>query len=694
VRLFPHYAAQATASTGDHPPVRYTVPRSPRYFAARVTFVETAAAAWALADLARQRPVSYVGLDTEFAWGRPGVVINAARGLVAHDPRSIRPLLASLALAEPDPGGPEGGRLSPFVLDLRRPEVFPALAAVLRLPVPFVGHALKQDLFCLLRLGLPEPALLWDSWACSRCLYLGRHHPKYAARPGDDEVAEIRAQERAKADEEVRHSLLANCRRHTIAYPYDQDKGRLQQSFLTHPADAPFSAEQIDYAAADAVAVARLYPHQVTEAGQAGILQHLTTVEMPWALTNARMAWHGVRVDAGRCRQVQQACEWHLAELGPGLAGYGIANVRSHPQLKSFFQRAGLLELFRRDGKLSFDKEALADFADRHPAITLIRAAKKVLQLQGDKLLTGELVGADGRVHPDHRQLGTDTGRQSCRWPNILGLGKVFRPLVVPESGRGIGEADLSQIEVGLAAAVYGDERLVEMFNSGDVYSAMAQHFYREQLPPEIRALSSLAFKRHKESAWMRARMKRCTLGILYGLTPHGLALYLGINRSEGAALQDRFMAMFSALQQALADTASFGGLRGYVPTVSGLRRYRARRGQPSTWERNWMTNHPVQGSAAVVFKSAGNRLDRLYRAHDAWLIVPLHDAYVFEAPLAAIEEVGRLTGRVLCESVQEYFPQLRPRAEVNISQPHCWNKDGHADSLERWVQQPTFVLD
>jgi DNA polymerase-1 len=415
---------------------------------------------------------------------------------------------------------------------------------------------------------------------------------------------------------------------------------------------------------------------------------------MPWALTNARMAWRGVRVDPEKCRQVRGACVGHLDALGPWLREHGIGNVRSHPQLRAFFQRVGLLELFWRDGRLSFDREALADFNDRHPAIPLIRAAKKVLQLQGDKLLTGELVGADGRVHPDHRQLGTDTGRQSCRWPNILGLGKVFRPLVVPEPGRGIGEADLSQIEVGLAAAVYGDERLVEMFNTGDVYSAMAQLFYWEQLPEEVRTLPSLAFKQHKEFAWMRARMKRCTLGILYGLTPHGLALYLGISRSEAAALQERFMAMFPALRQALADTASFGGLRGYVPTVSGLRRHRARRGQVSAWERNWMTNHPVQGSAAVVFKAAGNRLDRLYQAHDAWLIVPLHDAYVFEAPLEAIEEVGGLTGRVLCESVQEYFPQLRPRAEVNVNQPHCWNKDGQADSLDHWMKNPTFALD
>jgi hypothetical protein len=99
---------------------------------------------------------------------------------------------------------------------------------------------------------------------------------------------------------------------------------------------------------------------------------------MPWVLTNARMAWRGVRVDPEQCRQVRGACVVHVDALGPQLREHGIGNVRSHPQLKACFQRVGLLELFWRDGRQPFDKEALADFADFHPAIPLIRAAEKV----------------------------------------------------------------------------------------------------------------------------------------------------------------------------------------------------------------------------------------------------------------------------------------------------------------------------
>jgi DNA polymerase-1 len=103
--------------------------------------------------------------------------------------------------------------------------------------------------------------------------------------------------------------------------------------------------------------------------------------------------------------------------------------------------------------------------------------------------------------------------------------------------------------------------------------------------------------------------------------------------------------------------------------------------------------NAYVQGAAAVVFCAAGNRLRRLYREHDARLIIPVHDAFVFEAPTDKLRVVADLTKRVMIEAVQERFPELRPRAEANFAQPHCWNYDGHADSVERFLEDPTYSL-
>src|SRR5262249_51378851 len=160
-----------------------------------------------------------------------------------------------------------------------------------------------------------------------------------------------------------------------------------------------------------------------------------------------------------------------------------------------FFRGLGLLDLFRDGGGYSFDDDHLEAAEDRHPAIPLIRALRKIGRLQADKVLTGELVGADGRLHPEHRQLRAESSRNTMRWPNIGGIGRALRPLVVPDPGYALGEVDLCQIEVGIAAAVYGDPDLIAMFNGRDVYTAMARGYYTGILSPEALALSDREFK-------------------------------------------------------------------------------------------------------------------------------------------------------------------------------------------------------
>src|SRR5262249_33693265 len=150
------------------------VPLAANYFAEKVTLVTTEAEAWVMADLARQEPLCLIGLDTEYRYDRPGVPVNARK--TAYDPRRIRPLLLSLALIEPAAGVRGELRSLPLVFDVRQSQVRAALTEVLRLPIPFVGHTLATDLFCLWQLGLPEPEVLWDTWVFSCAAALGRHH--------------------------------------------------------------------------------------------------------------------------------------------------------------------------------------------------------------------------------------------------------------------------------------------------------------------------------------------------------------------------------------------------------------------------------------------------------------------------------------------------------------------------------------
>jgi DNA polymerase I len=673
------------ASTSKQQPLSLpALPVSPGQYSGRTTYVDTVQAAKDMVAFCQQRSLAYVGFDFEYRYSRPVVTLDKRHTFT--DPRSVEPLLLSLALVE-SRGHTAGATYYVFVINLSVQGMHSAIRDVLRQPVCFVGHFIQNDLSCIWKLGLHEPDAIWDTFVHEKALYLGHNHKKYKLKPGADEVDERLAEELAEKEDSLRYSLVAVCQRYGVPYLFGAAKERLQASFLNHVEGAPFTQEQIDYVAADAVAAASLHQYQIAEAASAGILSHLITVEMPWTVTNARMIWNGVRLDPKRVELTREACTRHAVALASQLQEMGLSNVNSHDQVRIFIQRLGILDLFRNGEKISFDDEHLKEVERLHPAIAMIRALRRVRRLGSDKLLTGELIGKDGRLHPEHRQVGTHTGRNSMRTPNLAGIPKPLRPLVVPDPGYGIGEVDLVQIEVGIAAAEYGDQELIRMFNGRDVYAAIARDFYAGTLPPGAQSISDAEFKR--QYADKRARVKLFTLATIYNITPTGLARKLAISKQAAAAEQRHFFERFPTLVAALERTAAFGTIRGFAQVRSGLRRHRARRGRPSQWELNWLRNTPVQGSACVVFKVAGNRLDRLYQLYSARLILPMHDSYVFEAPAQQLETVANLTAEVMKLVVQEYYPQLQPQAEINIVHPGCWNKDGDSDSLERWLNDP-----
>jgi DNA polymerase-1 len=667
------------------------IPLSPEPFLGRITVVTNTSGAHSLVNLAKQRPLVCVGIDFEFRHATPGVFMRRwkSKDLFWHDPRSVVPLLLAVVLLE---AGPDGRpRHYRAVVDCRGREAVLPLADLFRLPVPFVGHHLRAELICLWALGLPAPDTLWDSWVAEKALQLGLHHARYKNDHPQDEAEEAAAKEEAEEVADLACDLPATCTRRGVVYPFAADKARLQQSFLTHPDGAPFTREQIDYNAADAEAAAGLYLPQAQAAAVRGCLHHLLQVEMPWTAVCARLHWDGVRVDAGRCRQLLGACDKHEQQVGAELHAMGLGNVNSHPQLRAFFEKVGLLDPFRVRGGYSFSDDRLEAAEARHPAIPRIRLLRKIRRLRADKALTGELVGADGRLHPEHRQLGAESGRNAMRWPNVGGIGRALRPVVVPEEGHGVGEVDLCQIEVGIAAAVYNDSDLIRMFNGRDVYTRMAKNYFAAELPSGAAELPDKQFK--KQYGSLRDRMKVFVLAIIYNITPFGLALRLGITPEQAAVEQQRFLGMFPALSTALREASAYGVIRGFAYLCSGLRRWRAGRGHPTSWETNWMRNTPVQGSASIVFKTAGNRLYRRYQHYGARLVLPMHDAFVFEAPLEHLEAVAAVTGEVLKGSVQEWFPALDPQVDVNIGHAECWNKDGRFNSLRQWAEDPAYAV-
>ena len=104
--------------------------------------------------------------------------------------------------------------------------------------------------------------------------------------------------------------------------------------------------------------------------------------------------------------------------------------------------------------------------------------------------------------------------------------------------------------------------------------------------------------------------------------------------------------------------------------------------------------NAPIQSNAGIIFRMASVIAGPRLRALGARLILPIHDAYVCETPAEVRPQAVMILARAMEIASQILFcGRIRLAVDVNDSAPHCWNKDGHADSLDRLIADPTYRL-
>ncbi|HHF3069049.1 TPA: DNA polymerase [Vibrio diabolicus] len=651
------------------------LPQGTSYTVGKTQFIQHEAKFDQLIELAYQLPLSAVSLSFQFTYSTP--VVTLPNGNDRYDISSITPRLLSMTLLE---NTSRSLALHSFVIDIASPSIRPKLQSLFDLPVTYVTHDAKPDLHCIWSLGLNEPKYWWDTCIAEKARYLGQHNNAKSTQDVST-VEKIQIQKTLAEQNTVFYDLADTAQRYNVQNSLASSAKLLMGSEQDCPS---FSAFQIERTSQLSITVAKLYLTQSQSCLMFGIHQHLINIEMPWVVTNAAIEWNGFKVCRDKCSQILEACERKLNLYSQELAQLGMTNPNSQHQKQVLFASLGLLHHFKDGEDYSFKREILSKNYALHPAVAFLAKYTHIDSVYKDVILQPGIVGNDGRVHPEQKQLTAATGRQATVAPNILGLPAVLRPLVVAQDGYAIGEVDLAQIEVAIAAGVYGDSNLVKMYNQGDLYTAMAQEFFSEELESEYRNCDSSAFK--EKYPEKRAIMKQCTLGLIYGITSFGIAKKLNISVNKATELMDKFLSMFPELQKAIEKMPQYGALRGHVSTATGLHRYRQLDAKRGHTEKNWMVNMPVQGTAAALFKAAGNRLHQLYKGYNAKLIVAMHDAFVFEVPKEHLNEVSELTAQIMTQVVQEMYPQLKIRADINIGQPDCWTKDGDPNTLDVWL--------
>jgi len=362
-------------------------------------------------------------------------------------------------------------------------------------------------------------------------------------------------------------------------------------------------------------------------------------IDLPLAPVLADMERVGIRVDPKELGKMSQAMEKEVRRLEKEiwkLAGLEF-NVNSPSQLAEILYDKLNLQPSARRGKAkarSTAADILEELSAKHPLPGKIIEYREVAKLKSTYVdaLPKLIHSATGRLHTSFSQTGTATGRLSSSDPNLQNipirteLGRQIRAAFVAEKGKILLSADYSQIELRIMAHFSEDPVLVAAFRNGeDIHARTAQ---------EVFGVGPLA-----QTAEHRRAAKAINFGIIYGLSPFGLAQQLGIEQKEAAQFINAYFARYRGvkdyLDKILAETRKSGAARTLFGRVRPIPEINSPQMQLRNFAERTALNSPLQGTAADIIKLAMIAIDRRLAAEkfEAKMILQVHDELLFEAP-------------------------------------------------------------
>jgi DNA polymerase I len=217
------------------------------------------------------------------------------------------------------------------------------------------------------------------------------------------------------------------------------------------------------------------------------------------------------------------------------------------------------------------------------------------------------------------------TGRnQPSNTKFIFGPSVWLRGLIQPAPGYGLAYIDWAQQEFGIAAALSGDNLMMEAYVSGDPYLAFAKQ--AGAAPKEATKATHTA---------VREQFKACVLAVQYGMGAEALAQRIGqppIQARELLRLHHETYRVFWRWSDAAVDYAM---LTGALHTVFGWRVQ-----VPALSNARSLRNFPMQANGAEMLRLACC----LGTERGIEVCAPVHDAVLICAPLDRLDaDVGRM---------------------------------------------------
>jgi DNA polymerase I-like protein with 3'-5' exonuclease and polymerase domains len=325
--------------------------------------------------------------------------------------------------------------------------------------------------------------------------------------------------------------------------------------------------------------------------------------------------------------------------------GSGDFNPESTPHCLEYFKAKGFnVQRQSRKGetKESADEAALCAIDD--PIATKIIAARKLGSLASWIRSALEHVRADGKIHSEYNQTGTETGRFTSSNPNMQQVpkrhpryGSQIRALYeASQPDRRLIRADYGQFELRGAARIAPEPVMCQAFLDGtDLHIkivAMALGIESDAVTKEQRNTVG----------------KASSFGFLYGMGAETWRIKvrketgISLSSEQAKAFRRAFFRLYPGITRwhKKSDARSLNPANNSTRTLFGrllLAQHNA------TWKRFTMfTNYVVQGGTADVIKLAIVRIAALLPA-DVHLVIMAHDELVYDCPGGLAEEVKEL---------------------------------------------------
>ena len=373
------------------------------------------------------------------------------------------------------------------------------------------------------------------------------------------------------------------------------------------------------------------------EVEDSGLMQVYDTIDLPLVPVLARMEEAGVKIDCEMLGQLSvdldKACNAKASEIYQK-TGHEF-NITSPRQLGDvLFNKMGLPKpvKYGKGKTISTAVDVLEELAEQHEAPRLVLEYRQLSKLKSTYVdaLPVLINRCTQRLHTTLNQTGAVTGRLSSTNPNLQNipirteLGREIRAAFIAEPGHLLLSADYSQIELRLLAHFSGDLLLTEAFRNGeDIHQLTASQVFG--VPPLM------------IDAEHRRRAKAVNFGIVYGISPFGLAQQLGIEQREAKKFIEAYFEKYTGVRAYIDRVLEETRREQKVKTLFGRTRpipdINSRNANSRGFAERTAVNTPLQGTAADLIKLAMINIDGELRrrALKSRMLLQVHDELLFE---------------------------------------------------------------